>query len=467
MAWLAFAPTLYLTRGVGPKGGALAWGLFGIGFFGTVLFWVSVVGFLAWGLLLVLQTLFAVAFGALWGGLSDKTGAVGRIALAGGAWALFEYLRSIFPIFGFTFGQLAQSQHDMLWLLKWSSVGGAAFLGLVIVAANAALVEFVVGIRERRLPVIAAGLGVLVIAFGGPGVIWPPQNDGPALTVAVVQGNVDPYVLHDFEKDLRILERHVALTEQISADVDLVVWPESAAGIDPDHPIVPPLLERAAQAVDAPMIIGGSEDVGDGADRYRVMAFKVDADGEIVDRYQKTHLVPFGEYVPARAYLDWIPALEQVPRDAIPGDDPKIFEVAGQSIATVLSFEGDFGSLVRARVAAGGRLVIVATNTSTWRNTWASAQHVAFSQVRAAENNVPVVHAALSGISAVIAPDGDVIESLPLFEQGTMIVPVGLGAAGSLYARFGDPVLFVALALCAGLWGAGYRRRGRVASPDA
>lgn len=452
---------------MGAKRGAIAWGLFGIGFFGTVLFWVSVVGFLAWGLLLVLQTLFAAAFGAAWGGLSDKTGVAGRIALAGGAWALFEYLRSVFPIFGFTFGQLAQSQHDTLWLLQWSSVGGAVFLGLVIVAANAALVELVAGLRERRLPVVAICSAALVIAFGGPALIDPQHYDGFRITVAVVQGNVDPYVLHDFDKDLRILERHVRLTEEIDEEVDLVVWPESSAAIDPEHPIVPPLIERAARAVDAPMIIGATEDVDDGADRYQVMAFHVASDGAIVDRYQKTHLVPFGEYVPARAYLDWIPALDQVPRDAIAGDQPKIFEVDGKSIATVLSFEGDFGSLVRSRVAAGGRLVIVATNTSTWRNSWASAQHVAFSQVRAVENKVPVVHAALSGISAVIWEDGKVIESLPLFEQGTMVVPLRMGAASTLYARFGDPALFAGIALCAGLWGVGYRRRRRVASPDA
>lgn len=469
LAWIVLAPTLYLTRGAGAKRGAIAWTLFGLGFFGTLLTWISVVGWVAWGALVLIQVPFAAAFGALWGWLSGRAGSWGRIALAAGAWALLEYLRSVVPVVGFTWGQLAQSQHDALWVLRWASVAGGPFLALVIVAVNAALAELVVAVRGRRLAAGLIAVSVLALAFAGPALIRWRHDDGsltPVPTVAVVQGNVNPYVPQDFEKDLRILQRHVELTEAIEEPVDLVVWPESAAAIDPDHPVVPPLLERAALAVDAPLIIGGSEDVGDGADRYRVMAFLVSPRGEIVDRYQKTHLVPFGEYVPARDALDWIPMLDQVPRDAQPGTRGNIFVMDRAAIATVLSFEGDFGSLVRSRVAAGGRTVIVATNTSTWLDTWASAQHAAFSQVRAAENRVPVIHAALSGVSAVIGEDGAVLESLPLYEEGTMVVRVPPGSASSWYVRFGDPLLFGAIALCFLLWAASHRR-ARLASGDA
>jgi apolipoprotein N-acyltransferase len=96
------------------------------------------------------------------------------------------------------------------------------------------------------------------------------------------------------------------------------------------------------------------------------MAFLVSPDGEVIDRYRKTHLVPFGEYIPGRRLLEWIPMLDQVPRDAIPGREPAVFDVAGGQVAPVISFEGDFGSLVRGRISHGGRLLIVATNTSTW-----------------------------------------------------------------------------------------------------
>jgi len=464
LAWVALAPALYLTRGVGAKRGAVAWTFFGFGFLGTLLTWISVVGWAAWAAALCVQVPFMSAFGAVWGSLSGKASAAGRIALAAGAWALIEYLRSVVPFGGFTWGQLAQSQHDVLWMLRWASLAGGIFLALVVVAVNAAIAEIVSALRDRRPWRLLASAVVIAVAFAGPALVRMQQDRASPATIAVVQGNVKPHVPQDFDKDLRILERHVALTESIDQPVDLVVWPESAAAIDPDHPVVPPLLQRAATSVDAPMIVGASEDVGDRASHYRVMAFHVSPAGEIVDRYQKTHLVPFGEYVPAREYLDWIPMLDQVPRDAQPGDEGNIFTLDGRQIATVLSFEGDFGSLVRARVSRGAHLAIVATNTSTWLHSWASAQHAAFSQVRAAENRVPVIHAALSGISAVVSHEGRVLDSLPLYEEGTMVRTLHLDAASSPYARFGDPLLFATIGLCALVW---FVARQKVASNDA
>ncbi len=451
LAWVAFAPTLYLTRGSGPKRSALVWLAFGAGFFGTLLYWISVVGYLAWAVLVVVETLFIVAFGALWGWASARTGPFGRIAVAGGSWATLEYLRSLVPFGGFTWGQLAQSQHDTLWLLQWASIGGGIFLALVIVATNAALAEIVGAARAKRLRTAALAALVMAVALAGPLLINPQHMDGFRLTVAVVQGNVDPLAPHDFAKDLRILNRHVKLTESIDEEVDLVVWPESAAAIDPHDPVVPPLLERAARAVDAPMIIGGSENVGDPEHRYRVMAWEVSPAGEIVDRYQKTHLVPFGEFVPAREALDWLPILDQVPRDAIPGSEETIFDIDGTPVAPIISFEGDFGTLARTRIDAGGRLLVVATNTSTWERSWASAQHVAFSQVRAAENGVWVVHAALSGISAFIDPHGTNVASTPLWEATTLVRRVGVASSPTFYARTGDWLPVVCVALIAGL----------------
>jgi apolipoprotein N-acyltransferase len=130
--------------------------------------------------------------------------------------------------------------------------------------------------------------------------------------------------------------------------------------------------------------------------------------------------------------------LDQVPRDAQPGDEPKVFDHPDGPIGTVISFEGDFGSLVRESIAEGGRLLVVATNTSTWGDSWASAQHVAFSQVRAAENGVWVVHGALSGISAFIDPEGRVVSSTPLWTATSLVRDVRFSESATFYARTGD-----------------------------
>jgi apolipoprotein N-acyltransferase len=195
------------------------------------------------------------------------------------------------------------------------------------------------------------------------------------------------------------------------------------------------------------MIVGGNLDLD--ADRYKVVAFHLSAQGEIEEVYQKTHLVPFGEYVPGRSLLGWIPMLDQVPRDAVPGDAYGVFELPQGPIATVISFEGDFGSLVRRPIDAGGRALVVATNTSTWEHSWASAQHLAFSQVRAAENGVAVVHAALSGISGFIEPGGELTESSELYEATTLTQTINFSPAVSFYARTGDWAAYLAILVSA------------------
>jgi apolipoprotein N-acyltransferase len=153
--------------------------------------------------------------------------------------------------------------------------------------------------------------------------------------------------------------------------------------------------------------------------------------------------------------------LEQVPRDAVAAADPVVFDIDGAPVATVISFEGDFGPLVRRRVGEGARLVVVATNTSTWLYTWASAQHLAFSEVRAAENGTWVVHAALSGISGFVRPDGTVTQSSELYEPAVLVQDLRLSEGATFYARTGEwfPWSCLALSLAA-LIAAG--RRGSV-----
>ena len=467
IAWVALAPALALTSGGGAKRGALVWALFGFGFFATLLSWISIAGWAAWGGALVIEVPFIAAFGAVWGALSGRTSALGRIATAAGSWAAIEFVRSIWPMGGFTWGQLAQSQHDVFWMLEWAALGGGVVLAGVLAGVNASVAELV---RARRAGARALAVpgAWIVAAFAIPIVMsfFHVASDAAPLRVGLVQGNADPDIPAGFDKDVQILESHVQLTEELRDPVDVVVWPESAVALDPDYPGVDESLEKAAVAADAPMIAGGNEDVDE--DTYRVSAFFVDRSGAIVDRYRKTHLVPFGEYVPLRSLLGRLPILDQVPRDAIAGDEGKLFRVKDIDVAPVISFEGDFGSLVRGRIASGGDILVVATNTSTWLNSWASEQHVAFSQVRAAENATPVVHAAISGISAFISDRGEVLESLPLYRPGSLVRSVAPRATTTPYTRFGDWILAVGILICAGLWGLGHRRQKvGVASPDA
>ena len=453
LAWVTLIPLLVALRAVRLRRVIVYGALFGFGFYGSLLVWVSHVGWLAWTVLVVVQAAYVALFAGLSSALARRAPAIMFAVGIPSLWVAVDFLRASFPVGGFTWGQLAQSQTVIGYLLRPAAVGGAWLLTWLLVAINAQVA--LAWARRSLLPHAAIAAGLIVLPLALP----TPRAGGPAIDVAIVQGNVprDPN-LSGVEKLIRIAEDHAAETTEVPNGVDLVIWPESALGLDIDEfPEMRRSLLTAAE-VDAPMIVGG--EVDEGPDHRRVVAFLVAADGTITETYVKTHLVPFGEYVPARSLLDWIPALEQVPRDALPGDEATIFEVAGGPIAPVISFEGDFGSLVRQRIHEGGRMLVVDTNTSTWGDSWASSQHVAFSRLRAAENGVWVLHAAISGISAFISPAGEVVERTPLWARTHIEHSVRFATGITPYARFGDWVPLVSgLVALVLLVYAGARRR--------
>jgi apolipoprotein N-acyltransferase len=413
--------------------------VFGLGFFGALLIWISLVGWVAWGILVVVETLFVSLFGLLYARVTTTMPRLWTVVAAPVLWTALEFARALVPVGGFTWGQLAQSQHNLNWMLRPASVGGGWLVTFLLVAVNALVAYAIEGLRTKEPRRTATALAGVVVVLVAP--LLLPANDatGRAASVAIVQGNVPRDWEGSFvDRDLLILRSHVRLTEQLdTSDIDFIVWPESSVGVDTE--VVPQagrLLREAARSAGVPLIVGGNTDAGD--DHYKVMAFEVSPSGDITDRYQKTHLVPFGEYVPARDLLGWIPLLDQIPKDAIPAAEPTLFDVAGGRVAPVLSYEGDFGSLVRSRIDAGGRLLLVITNTSTWGDSWASAQHLAFSQLRAAENGVWVVHAAISGISAFVAPDGTALKPTDLWTRATLVQDLRFAQDASFYARTGD-----------------------------
>ena len=470
VAWVALAPMLLVCRDASPARAAAYGFTFGLFFFGSLLIWISIVGYVAWFVLTVLQAAFVALFAWVLSLTTARRSAWWLLLVAPAAWvAIVEFLRAVFPTVGFTWGALAQSQHDQLWLLRAAGLGGSWLVALLVVLANAGIAMAVHGGGKRDLKVVGVGVGFAVVALASPLLIPVSSDDAEPVRVAIVQGNVpEDFTGSFYDKELSIVSSHARLTEELAGeDVDLVVWPESSVGLDIRRdPQAAQAVYAALDAVDAPMVVGANIDLDDR--RYKVVAFHLEPGRGIVDTYEKTHLVPFGEYVPARELIDWIPMLDQVPRDAVPGSGGKVFPAAGGNVAPVISFEGDFGSLVRSRIDGGGRLLIVATNTSTWERSAASAQHVAFSQVRAAENGVWVVHAAVSGISAFITPHGEVEERIPMWTADAAIHDVTFADDITLYARVGDwlPFLSMAIVLAALASGAWQRRRGVAQAPS-
>lgn len=444
VGWVAVAGLLWLLTEAESRRMAMIYGyLFGVGFFGGVMWWIANVELVAFFPLILLE---ATGFLVLaWFVFRWRDAGQGHVVVAAaGSWALMEFVRVRWPFGGFPWATLGLSISGTPLRASAQWIGASGWS--VLIVSLCALSIF--WIRRREAGVAVAGLVALFILLGLLGTIAPATADGEEVRVALVQGNSPCPGSRCQGERLAIYESHLALTRQIvPGSVDLVVWPESSTGFAA-HPLTNQAVADAVAAeavrIGAPILVGG--DRADGEANFINSNAFFDERGVFVDEYRKVHPVPFGEFVPFRPLLDWIPPLAQVPRDMTRGTGPILFEIEAGPIGSVISYEGAFARYERQMVAEGARLLIVATNEASYGDSPASDQFLAISRVRAAEFGTDIVQVAVTGKSAVIKASGELLGVTGLFETAMVIETVSMRSAGpTLYARIGDLLATMAI----------------------
>jgi apolipoprotein N-acyltransferase len=470
LAFVAVVPLLWALMYAGPRGGALFGFVFGLVYYGILLHWILPFGAIAWLPLVITQAAYAGLFGALLHLVWRETRPLGSALGAAALWTSVDWVRAVWPIGGFSWGALGNTQHDNVLLLPLASVTGVWGVTFVVVLVGALTLSAAsrVGSDPRRAAVL---VGVALGASLLPALIALPEATGPDLEIAVVQGSVPRDLAHDrLLQSESVGESHIRLHRQLAADPpDLAVWPENA--LDRDPTMDPDLAARVAgsiRAVGATTLVGAITDAP--GDRFYNQVLLYSARGELLDRYTKTHLVPFGEYVPFRRFLGWTDRYRPTARDLAPGDRLTLFDVDGTAVATPICFENAFPDLFRRFVALGAEVVVLTTNDSSFLESVASREHVIMSEVRAVETGRWIVQGAISGESAVIDPHGRVVRQTGLFERTIMRHSVPRSTARTPYVRWGDwfPLacgLAVALVLGVALAGRRRRRAGALAPP--
>ncbi|CAO0821035.1 Apolipoprotein N-acyltransferase [Desulfarculales bacterium] len=486
LALVGLVPLLWLAGELTLRQAFLAGELFGLAQNLTLRYWLTVVmttsGGVPWPLavlgLVLLEmylSLYVAAFAGLTSYLAQK--GLSPILCAPCIWAGLEWVRGWF-FTGFPWLPLSAGLSSFPALLQSAEWWGATGVSGLIVLVNALL--------ARTLPLpsalpapprqrLAAGLvAVIVIGSTGLGGYWRMEqvsqaaSQAPHLTVSVVQANIPLEDLWRSGLRSAVVQRHLLLTAQAALKVTerpwLVVWPESAA---PFYFLVDarnsqPVL-KAARDLGAYITLGSQGLIKAGPPLMASnRVWLVGPEGQPLGHYDKVHLVPFGEYVPAPRVFFFVKAIAALGIDFQPGWRGDTLEAAGVLLGPLICYESIFPELAQTQCQKGAVLMINQTNDSWYGRTGAAFQHMSHLVLRAVENRVAAARAANTGVSCFVLPDGRVEQATGLFVPAVETRQLPLLAMPTLYTRLGDVAgplgLGLSLAAWLGAWIRGRRK---------
>lgn len=415
----------------------------GLAFFAPTLSWLTDFHPAGFAAVLVLEVaLFAAAM------LVADPGQ-GRWWTVPAALVALEAVRARFPFGGFPLPGMALGQLDGPFAAA-APLGGSLLVVGLTTGAGAAVTGLAVAHRRLRTLVLIAA----VAAVSTAGVVLAQPDGAPAgqLRTAVVQGG-GPRGIPAVRSDAQaVTERLFDVSEDLPADLDLVLWPESSVLV------TGPVTDTAAadrvaalaRRTGATIVAGVTES---GSTTFRNAAVAWGPDGRIVDRYEKVHRVPFGEYIPARGLFERLSDMTAlVPRDAVPGRGPGLLDTPAGPLGVVISFEVFFSDRARAAVTSGAQVLLVPTNAASYTTEEVPATEVAAARMRAREMDRAVLQAAPTGYTAIVLPDGGVAGQGALGTPELLTATVPLRTGLTPYARTGDlpALLAVVSALIAG-----------------
>ena len=432
--------------------------IFGCVAYGVILLGIQSIGLEAWIPLTILMGLMYGIFAKLFSYLNTKSENNFYVLLA--ALAAFDLIRAYFPFGGFPWGFPST-------VLLTGLADGPLFFEVPLYFKNFGPTGS--SLLLQSLPLIIAlgvysknkqknyfknymifSLVVFSIYIFNLRIIDFNYQDAhietSELNIAIVQGNSPcPGAKNRCSNERqKIYDSHLTQTQSLDGNFDLVVWPESSTGFNNDpgiHSRVQKDISTQALRLDSYFLIGGDRPVQN--QYFENYGIFINKDGEIVDQYLKQHPVPFGEYIPFRKYLDWIPPLALVPRDMIRGDGQKIFTVNDTKISTVISFEGSFQRYIRNSVQDGAELVVILTNQASYGESGMSDQFILMSRANAISNGRPIVHAAITGKSAFIDHNGKVISKTKLFETGVLTEKIEVKQIETPYSKYGNYLNYI------------------------
>lgn len=463
----------------------------GICYLGVMAYWVGVfaghiigpaLSVLGWILITLYQAFYLGVFaaGAQW--LYQRGRWAWRLGVPA-LWAVIEYWRQSGDL-GLGWGDLAYTQHLALPVLQITKITGIWGLAFLIVLVNVALAEVLkppppfsalltplrsaeghfcedqfwgtiwkrgegeagsVGLLKiraggLRFPACVLLLVAAVLAYGFAAI--QTEHLAPTFTAAALQADINQNVDQNAAYHTRVVQTFNAQSRDAAAQgAALVVWPETAypgfiQNFDADRMQVTAALHRNGQTA----LIGGVE--YDWTQHKNANSlFLVTPTGTVTGSYQKQHLVPFGEFVPARNSLPFLEALHVTNFDMKAGGSTQALLDGGPGIGKIgaaICFESSYPRFLCEQVRLGAGLLVISTDDTWFGRTAAARQHSAIAAVRAAETDRYLVRSAATGVSQIVSPTGQVLAEADLFKPAVVAAPVQSRTTVTPYVRYGD-----------------------------
>ena len=483
LAWLALVPLFWGLHNQPPRRAALLGLICGLAYYLPLLYWIVIV-LATYGqvpvpiavLALALLALYMSCYLAGFAFLCAKTGPrLPLLVFAPACWVALDLIRGLL-FTGFPWMDLAYTQYNLPLLIQIADLAGHHGLTFLMVLANGLIFTLAASLIRRKAaspPVIIAVAAALLLMASGYS-LWRTHTLPEALAqaeqmeVAVAQGNIpqDQKWQPAFQRET--IDTYLRLSQEMFAAKrpQLIVWPETALPFYPyEHPLFLRLHSELTRPYRTFLLTGAPHREKASPDEpitYANSAFLLSPDGLVTGRYDKQHLVPFGEYIPLRWLLGFASPLVETLGAFSPGQSNTPLSCQNSRIGIMICFESIFPEISRKQAEGGANLLVTITNDAWFGRSSAPWQHLAMGVFRAVETRKTLVRAANTGISTFIDPMGRIEGASPLFTEYARSQPVALLNGLTCYVRWGYLFPWVCLILTlAGLWLVHARKRNK------
>jgi apolipoprotein N-acyltransferase len=460
MAWVALIPLFFALKDAAPREAVRSGFIAGLVAYVGILYWIAYV-VVHYGYLPIYVGAAAMLLLAAYLGLYTACFAFGVVFLrekgvrifwsAPLLWTVLEFLRSHL-LTGFPWSNLAYSQYLYPSVIQISDVTGIYGISFAIVMVNALLYDLWSSkLRDRSLWLDAVVAGLVILVMVGYGTyriekIEALLKEAPQKEVALIQGNIEQDVKWDPLYQSQTLEIYRSLSWQAApSDGGLIVWPETATPFYfQQSDAKQDAVVDVARTSGAALLFGSpSYEKENGQPSFMNSAYLLKPDGTVSGRYDKVHLVPYGEYVPMRKFFPFIGKLVAGIGDFKPGEGYHPLALDGTRLGVLICYEGIFPEAARDYKRAKAQILVNITNDAWFGDTSAPHQHLSMTVFRAIESRLYLVRAANTGISAIIDPKGEILSRTGLFERTALKGTVKIIDEETHYGAYGDAFVYL------------------------